>query len=233
MTRLEFNTWGSCSLWFDSNKEKVAIERYFLPDIYDSGITIIGSDGCLKDTNRSRCDNDRGRTFNISDLTSWTEHPNANAAQSFFAPGSWRSLWWNMSSNATDPTNSISPIYGTENVSPIIYSKVELNNQTTRLIQGPEPFTATIGLAPLDSDISRRPSYEKSFIGNMKDVLPKMKSLSWSYADALPLSGILTPFYAISRHCLEKLTNVSESRMEIFSPRSDILCPVSRFRGVR
>jgi hypothetical protein len=144
----------------------------------------------LKDTNRSRCENGRGRTFNISDLSTWAEHPNPNAAQSFFAPGSWRSLWWNMSANATDPTNAIRPIYGTESISPIIYSKVELKNQTTRLIPGPEPFFATIGLAPLDSDFASGPSSsEKSFLANIKDALPKMRSLSWSYADALPLSG--------------------------------------------
>jgi hypothetical protein len=184
------NSWGTCSLWFGP-VPTIYHEHTFVPDIYDSGMTILDVSDCIKLRGTNDCKERLGHGFNFSqdlsqDLThnysrvwsQWHATKNPETAKTFFGPRTWKSFWWE-SSNLTAPNFTIG--YGHHSFRGDVGTTWKVFDQVTRVVNGDVwPFLPTIGLAPSSRDTLGKSSQEKSVIANLKDA-NGVRSLSWSY----------------------------------------------------
>jgi hypothetical protein len=169
----------------------VGHEHPFLPEIYESGLTIIDQADCIKKRGEPDCKNRLGHGFNFSqDLSQelthnyskvwsrWHATKNPEIEKSFFVPNTWKSFWWE-SSNVTAPNFTVA--YGHYSFRGDVGTTWKVFDQITRVVSTDVwPFLPTIGLAPSSRDTLGKSSQEKSVIANLKDA-NGVRSLSWSY----------------------------------------------------
>ena len=152
--------------------------HYFVPDFYDSTLTVVGPDGCPGDDKRT-CSFERGQILwdNLSNEISEISASNAFQSQR-------ESLRRLRQQNATNTLDV--PVVGRIDVHDHGGIEWQVQDQLIRRVSGSSPWRPVIGLSKVFS-VAQDPQ-RTSFIENFssRNGLP---SLSWSYTFNTPDTG--------------------------------------------